>query len=129
MSIEEHNIVEETIQEAAVRIIQDTAPDVSEEVASRIAEELFENMLLADVRELNDYLIQVSQWQQRAKEGWVEEWGTKQQDEPDFLPPVVWDSFEEARAAASEDESGATDVLVRKVKPWDVVSYSNGSDI
>lgn len=129
MSIEEHNIVEETISESAARIIREVSPDISEETAAQIVDALLENMLLADVKEFNDYLIQVGQWQQRAKEGWIEEWGTRQDDEPEFVTPVIWDSFEQARDVAKEDPTGSTRVMYRKVKPWDVLSYSDGTDI
>ena len=129
MSIEDHNIVEETISETAIRIIREIAPEIPEETATRITDALFENMLLADVNELNDYLTQVAQWQQRAKEGWVEEWGTRHDEEPEFISPVVWESFEQARDVAKEDPTGGTRVLYRKVKPWVALSYSDGTDI
>ena len=129
MSIEEHNIVEETLHEAAVRVITEARPEINEEVAFEIADALFENLLLADANDFNDYLIQVAQWQQRAKEGWTEEWGTRQDDEPEFITPVIWDSFEQARDAAREDSTGSTRVMYRKVKPWETLSYSDGSDI
>lgn len=129
MSIEDHNIVEETISETAIRIIRGIAPEIPEETATRITDALFENMLLADVNELNDYLTQVAQWQQRAKEGWVEEWGTRHDEEPEFISPVVWESFEQARDVAKEDPTGGTRVLYRKAKPWVALSYSDGTDI
>ena len=129
MSIEDHNIVEETISETAIRIIREIAPEIPEETATRITDALFENMLLADVNELNDYLTQVAQWQQRAKEGWVEEWGTRHDEEPEFISPVVWESFEQARDVAKEDPTGGTRVLYRKAKPWVALSYSDGTDI
>ena len=129
MSIEDHNIVEETISETAIRIIRGIAPEIPEETATRITDALFENMLLADVNELNDYLTQVAQWQQRAKEGWVEEWGPRHDEEPEFISPVVWESFEQARDVAKEDPTGGTRVLYRKAKPWVALSYSDGTDI
>ena len=129
MSIEDHNIVEETVSETAIRIIREIAPEIPEETATRITDALFENMLLADVNELNDYLTQVAQWQQRAKEGWVEEWGTRHDEEPEFISPVVWESFEQARDVAKEDPTGGTRVLYRKAKPWVALSYSDGTDI
>lgn len=129
MSIEEHSVVEETLHEAAVRIIMVVRPEIDENTAFEIADALFENLLLADVSEFNDYLIQVAQWQQRASEGWVEEWGTRQDDEPEFITPVIWDSFEQARDVAAEDSTGSTRVMVRRVKSWETVSFSDDSDI
>lgn len=55
------------------------------------------------------------------EENRVKEWGTRQDDEPDSIPPVLWDSLEEAKAAAIEDKTGSTKVVRRKEQTWEVL--------